>query len=236
MSEWFAAPVALELRDEVNKAYPHRDKSSDGLLGDASHQARKSEHNPCWTCSGRFHGAVVAIDIDIDDGDPGRDLRRELLRELIGDPRVWYVISNGIIYSRTHGWVPRRYTGSNGHFHHVHVSFLMARIFDTKVPFLGPAKPVHTTPRSLDLAKARVEFIAAIDGRRVHTSVDVRRVQHLINARLGAGTVKADGIVGTATLNAWGRLEEKLGGTGRPRVPDEKSITAANRGMFRLIA
>lgn len=122
MAEYFLAPSLVALRNSINTEFPHRDKSSDGWIGDASHAARQSEHNPCWTCTGYQYGIVRATDTDIDDGDPGRDLRRELLAATIGHPAVWYVISNGIIYSRTYGWAARKYNGPNGHFHHVHVS------------------------------------------------------------------------------------------------------------------
>lgn len=122
MTEWFVAPSLNALLASINKEFPRRDKSSDGSIGDASHAARQSEHNPCWTCIGYQYGIVRARDFDIDDGDAGRDLRREILASCIGHPAVWYVISNGIIYSRTYNWAARKYTGPNGHFHHVHVS------------------------------------------------------------------------------------------------------------------
>lgn len=122
MTEWFVAPSLNSLLASVNVEFPNRDKSSDGSIGDASHAARASEHNPCWTCTGYQYGIVRARDFDIDDGNPGRDLRKEILASCIGHPAVWYVISNGVIYSRTHNWEARAYTGPNGHFHHVHVS------------------------------------------------------------------------------------------------------------------
>lgn len=121
---WHPAPALLSLRDSVNHEFPHRDKSSDGILGDPAHAARQSEHNPDYTKTGTRYGEVRAEDIDIDDGDTGRDLRRELLNSLIGNPAVWYCISNGIIYSRTHNWAALKYTGTNGHFEHVHFSLV----------------------------------------------------------------------------------------------------------------
>lgn len=151
MAEYFLAPSLVRFRDSINKAYPKRDKSSDGWIGDASHAARASEHNPCWTCSGYQYGIVRATDTDIDDNDAGHDLRKEILNSAIGHRAVWYVISNGIIYSRTYGWKARTYTGTNGHFHHVHISILKteAAAKDTtlllrKVATPVPAKP--TTP------------------------------------------------------------------------------------------
>jgi hypothetical protein len=119
---YFLAPSLVAFRNSIDKAFPHRDKESDGWIGNAAHAARVSEHNPCWTCTGYQYGIVRATDTDIDDNDPGRDLRLEILNSTIGHPAVWYVISNGIIYSRTYGWKARKYNGTNGHFHHVHVS------------------------------------------------------------------------------------------------------------------
>lgn len=233
MSDWFAAPVVLSLRDEVNRLFPNRDKSSDGILGDASHAARVSEHNPCWTCTGKYYGIVRAEDIDIDDGDPGRDLRRMLLNALIGDPRVWYVISNGVIYSRTYGWEPRTYTGTNGHFHHVHVSFLFEGCFDTR-PFFEDTKK-RTTPPKISVHKAHDEFLRVVQGHVPRYSIDVLRCQRLLNARLGGDDVQADGYVGPKTLARWGDLEHKFGGTGRPRVPDRTILTRASKGMFQIV-
>jgi hypothetical protein len=43
---WRLAKALEELRGEVNARWPNRDKSSDGSIGDTSHAARKSDHNP----------------------------------------------------------------------------------------------------------------------------------------------------------------------------------------------
>ena len=115
---FYLVPALVALRNEVNARFSHRDKSSDGWIGDASHAARKSSHNPDWA----HGGAVRAIDVDIDDNDPAAELRLLVVEAARHDRRVWYVISNGVIYSRTFGFAPRKYTGSNGHFKHVHVS------------------------------------------------------------------------------------------------------------------
>jgi hypothetical protein len=122
MPEYFLAPSLVTFRNSINKEFPDRDKRSDGWIGDASHSARESEHNPCWECTGYQNGIVRATDTDIDDNDAGRDLRREILNAAVGHPAVWYVISNGIIYSRTYDFRARKYEGSNGHFAHVHIS------------------------------------------------------------------------------------------------------------------
>lgn len=119
---WFLAPSLVLFMKSVDLNFPNRDKSSDGSIGDAAHAARQSDHNPCWDCAGYLHGIVRAIDVDIDGREPGRDLRTEILNAAIGHPAVWYVISNGKIYSRTYDWRANDYKGTNGHFHHVHIS------------------------------------------------------------------------------------------------------------------
>lgn len=115
----YLAPSLAAFRQSINDAFPKRDKSSDGWIGDKAHQARKSEHNP------DEKGCVHAIDVDVDDGDPTRDMVREILRTCVGHKAVWYVIYNGIIYSRTYNWKARKYTGANAHTKHVHISILL---------------------------------------------------------------------------------------------------------------
>jgi hypothetical protein len=46
------------LRDEVNAAYPHRGTASDGMIGDARHQAENGPHGPG---SGSDHNGWVRL-------------------------------------------------------------------------------------------------------------------------------------------------------------------------------
>lgn len=120
MASWTLAPSLGQLFKELNAKYPKRDKSSDGSIGDQAHAARKSEHNPNHDPTDAVpDGMVTAIDVDKD----GIDVPL-LLKTLIGEPRVWYVIYDRHIYSRTHGWAKRTYTGSNPHTGHVHISLV----------------------------------------------------------------------------------------------------------------
>lgn len=128
---YYLAPSLVALRDEVNARWPNRDKGSDGWIGDTSHSARASDHNPDWD----FGGVVRAIDIDKD----GIDVQA-VLDATIGDPRVWYVIFNRRIYSRTYGWTSRAYTGANPHDKHIHVSIAHTRAAETdRSPWLTAA-------------------------------------------------------------------------------------------------
>lgn len=181
MPEFFLAPALEQLRSEVNRRFPDRDKASDGWVGDTSHQARPSDHNPCWDCPGKWEGIVRALDIDISpDGRPNVDLRRRLLRVTVGDPRVWYVISNGKIYSRTNNWEPRAYTGPNGHFAHVHVSLNGANgvnpegNFDTSAWF-PVRRPSASRPRLNNFRKSRPNWDVKILRRMLdHGAVRMR--------------------------------------------------------------
>lgn len=124
---WKLAPSLVSLRNEINAAYPGRSKVSDGSIGDISHSARTSDHNP------DRGGWVRAIDVtQWDPGTPAnpKDDVAERLAEFLRagrDPRLKYAIWRGRMFSSystasRRAWEWGRYTGPNGHFHHCHVS------------------------------------------------------------------------------------------------------------------
>ena len=57
---WKLVAGGEDLRDQVNKRWPHRDKASDGSKGDSAHASRASDHNP------DSKGLVHALDLDED--------------------------------------------------------------------------------------------------------------------------------------------------------------------------
>ena len=122
--------AGVKLRTQINMAYPNRDKSSDGWLGDARHRKSKSDHNPDPKT-----GIVRALDIDADLGGSYESWElAESLRILAkaGDRRIAYIIHNKKIASRMLGWKWRPYLGSNPHYTHIHVSFTPAGDADGK--------------------------------------------------------------------------------------------------------
>lgn len=124
---WRLAKGLERLRDQVNAKYPGRSKASDGSIGDTAHSARKSDHNP------DAGGVVRAIDLTHDprNGFDSYRFAEHLLR--VQDPRLSYVISNGRIGSGPRGPSPgiwRKYTGSNRHDHHVHISTVAGSLGD----------------------------------------------------------------------------------------------------------
>ena len=113
--------AGIQLREQIDDAYPNRERKSDGWIGDTRHSVRPSDHNP------DENGIVRAIDID-------RDLaaHKEEAHALVekirlcakrGDKRIKYIIFDGKIMSPILGWKRRNYKGANPHKHHFHVSF-----------------------------------------------------------------------------------------------------------------
>lgn len=201
------------LRSQVNRHAPNRGKKADGWVGDAAHRSRTSDHNP-WVRLGNT-GIVTALDVTHDPrGGFDSYAFAEHLR-LRRDPRCKYVISNGRIFSSTSSpWTWRRYTGSNPHSSHVHVSVKStAAHYDGAhnwdISYSGGSTAAPPAPA------ARPNL------RKGSTGDHVRTVQRLltvsVDGQFGNGTDAAvrsfqrsrtlspDGIVGPLT---WAELDE----------------------------
>ena len=153
---WKLAAAAATLRDQVNKAYPRRDRASDGTIGNQAHKRRISDHNPDKT------GYVMALDLD-EDGWPAHTFVDELVKYMrtSGDKRIKNIVYEGCVASGTYSnqlWVWRS-APSLGHAHHIHISFDQAAKRDgapfplpilDKAPKLAPAKK---TPAKKTTAK-----------------------------------------------------------------------------------
>lgn len=223
---WYTAPSIEALQAELTELFPSR-TLPDWVIGDADHSSRVSDHNP------DSRGMVHAVDIRLGGG---LDVKR-LLEGLIGDPRAWYVIHNWVIYSRTYGWEPRRYTGSNGHTSHVHLSLRYTEQAERDISaWLEPVAKRRTRPVPISLEIVREQFLRAMDLRdgKVVETVHVKRLQRSLNVRTGA-RLKVDGLVGKQTLNAWGRWERSEDGQGRPRVPDRVSLGRLVQPRWRMV-
>ena len=134
---------AIQLREQIDDAFPDRDRTSDGWIGDTRHSARKSDHNP------DAQGWVRAIDVDRDlagkNGKP--DLMPDVADQLRilakSDKRISYIIFAGKIASSKSLWRWRTYTGINKHDHHCHISFNRQGDEDSsffQIPLLGATK------------------------------------------------------------------------------------------------
>lgn len=151
---WRLAPSLKALIDEADRLWPDRDRRSDGSIGDTSHAARTSDHNP-------YDGWVHAIDLD-ENLTPTLDLAgfAEHLRTS-RDPRVRYVIYEGRIFKSYSGWVWQPYSGSNAHTQHLHVS--IQRTDQARID-LRPWFP----PRTLDDGDDMAELLTLTRGADGH--------------------------------------------------------------------
>lgn len=111
--------VLAALRD-ADRQWPGRKRASDGTLGDARHQARKSDHN---------EGLAVDITHDPASGADGNVIA-EAARL---DSRTSYVIWNRRIWNGAISPEWRPYDGSNPHTHHVHISIKREERHDLSV-------------------------------------------------------------------------------------------------------
>jgi hypothetical protein len=131
-----------QLREQFDDTFPSRDRHSDGWIGDTRHSARPSDHNPDSQT-----GIVRAIDVDRDvSGKAKPDLMPDIANQIrlaakAGDKRIAYVIFEGRIASPRMGWRWRKYSGSNPHNHHCHISFTTKGDTDgsffNNIPMLG---------------------------------------------------------------------------------------------------
>ncbi len=123
MAKWYVDEGLAVLIAEWKKAHP---EAVVYTIGDASHAARDSEHNPeaAGSLPGQDAGEVDAGDFMEGHGVTDADVD-ELFNELVDnrDPRILYVIRKGVIVSSVvQPWVKRKYTGSDQHTDHLHLS------------------------------------------------------------------------------------------------------------------
>ena len=141
--------AGVQLREQIDDAFPNRDRASDGWIGDVRHAARTSgsDHNPT------AEGWVRAIDIDADlrsHKSEAFDLADQLRLLARSDKRISYIIFSGKIASWRRNYKWRKYTGINPHNKHIHVSFTAKGDTDGsmfRIPILT-GEPINGTSKS----------------------------------------------------------------------------------------
>jgi len=151
----------VQLRDQIDRRWPKRDKRSDGWIGDQAHSARASDHNP------NKAGIVHAIDIDenlgtFSNGGTARVLANQLAdyaaSGLPGSNRIKNIVYESRVASGTYRktWWTWRH-GNYGHEAHMHVSFTSYADRDGSIyplPILAKS-PLTKARWTRELAKAR---------------------------------------------------------------------------------
>ena len=130
--------AGIQLREQLDDSYPDR-RRPDGWVADARHYRdnSRSDHIP------DAEGWVRALDVSAQLGrdEQMHDLANQLrLHAKRGDKRISYIIFDRRICSRILRWRWRKYSGSNPHQAHMHISFTKAGDRDGRffnVPLLG---------------------------------------------------------------------------------------------------
>jgi hypothetical protein len=127
-----SAPACKKALMQLTAMFPTRKRGADGIMGDAAHKARKSDHNDGnawdWTRDDTFFDSW------------------KLATGLITDPRVNYVIHRRRIWSRVKPYW-RAYLGLSPHTAHGHCSILAAKRNDAgDWPAIAALKPVVVVP------------------------------------------------------------------------------------------
>lgn len=209
MAGWVVVPALEAMRHELNDVFPTRDKTSDGGIGDTSHGARPSGHNPDETGAPEDYDTddvneVRARDFDIDLRHP--TVRMEhvcqyLLRECRAGRITWikYLIFNRRIWRASNAWVQETYSGANPHDHHMHVS-------------CRPDTASENTTRPLGLASLLEDDV---------TPDDIEKIAKRAAALTTDALVKADSTGNTRVGNAvWNqKVDIDVSGTGTNMQP-----------------
>ena len=143
MNPWLCK-AGQQLREQLDDSYPDRDRKSDGWIADARHLAGgTSDHIPDRAAK----NVVRGLDLDRDlSGKSKPDLMPYLADQIrlyakSGDLRVKYLIFDGRIASSKRRWAWRKYTGSNSHKSHLHISFTSKGDLDgsffNNIPMIG---------------------------------------------------------------------------------------------------
>jgi hypothetical protein len=132
MASWILVPCLGQLRTDLNRLAPNRDKSSDGTIGDLAHQGSVSDHNddeigrvPIRDADSKHE--VHAVDLDVDLREPNLTMEMVVQHVLArcrsgAEKRLRYIIFNRRIWSASSSWTQRTYSGGNAHDKHAHFS------------------------------------------------------------------------------------------------------------------
>lgn len=179
---WKLAPSLVDLIDEVDARWPNRKRTSDGSIGDASHAARASDHNPDRDADPMPAGYVSALDITKDSAAQMEELRRKL----VADPRTWYVIHNGRIWSRTYGFREQVYNGTNAHTAHMHVSLMQTAAGAKAGPWgvVEVPKPApKPAPAPAPAPKTPAQLVAQLRKRVANQKTKIRRLRRRLKGQ-----------------------------------------------------
>lgn len=190
------APACKAALAEATRLWPKRNKASDGIMGDAAHHARNSDHNL---------GNAWDLTHDPANGCDAHAEAEKLKAKSPRDPRIKYIISNRRIWnpSISHAWRP--YGGSNPHTKHIHVSIHgNTTTRNNTRPWFGGAPVPAPKPTPSPSGDWTVADLGVV--RKGSKGDRVRDAQALLNAR--HVPVAIDGDFGPGTETAVRRFQQ----------------------------
>lgn len=179
---WRLSGNLVYIRQSIWDHFP--DHVTVGSIGDAAHAASTSDHNP----DGR--GIVCAIDVMYSVGANAS----AVVRASVGRGDLAYVIHNRTIWSASHGWGARSYTGSDPHTNHVHISSFHTAGADSNHVGLS----FGSSPTPVPNPSSPVPAWSGPDLGRGSKGQKVKDVQYRLNTR-GYAHLDVDGDYGPAT-------------------------------------
>lgn len=194
------APVAQRARDDCMAQLPG--VTSAGIIGDQSHQLRRSSHNCAPMQESGPYNPNYAHAWDAHHGGV-RALADRIRMAFLRDSRTRYVIDNGIGYYPDGGWFY-----SYDHEFHVHWSARPGTTFDTRpFDFLGGATPTTEGWGTMTDAEIRAEFanqddrivarvvaeLAGTKAKPAGLAATQQRIIRKLNRLLTAAGLKTDG-------------------------------------------
>jgi hypothetical protein len=231
------AKSLLVLLDEANKEHPGRDKSSDGWLGDTSHQASGqpenggSKHNP------NRRGVVDARDFD----NSALDIAR-FVACAMRHPSTRNIIYNRKIRSKGYAGglsVAYAYHGASPHDHHVHVDVEMTVAAENTTRAWGYYRGESSAPVVVVPVVNKPGTTAAKGGmtrmptlQRTGTVLAATRILQRALVKLGYKPGVADGSFGPATTGAV-KAFQKAAQLGADGVVGPKTWCALAQALVR---
>jgi len=142
-----ATPAAVAILRQATALKPKRKKISDGLLPSVAHQKQNPNSD---------HNTGLAVDLTHDPVN-GIDCV-DIYNRFKSDGRVKYLIFQGKIWSKDKG--EKKYTGTNQHNKHLHISIKDESANDTS-PWFGwfnQPKPIYALFASMTVAPIKKAY------------------------------------------------------------------------------
>lgn len=142
-----AVPAAIAILQQATALKPKRKKISDGLLPSVAHQKQNPNSD---------HNTGLAVDLTHDPAN-GIDCA-DIYNRFKSDGRVKYLIFQGKIWSKDKG--DKKYTGTNQHNKHLHISIKDESANDTSPWFgwLNQPKPIYALLASMTIAPIKKAY------------------------------------------------------------------------------